>query len=480
MRTFRSPCLGLLLGALLLPALAAGCAYKRAYKRALRLESSGEYLRAAEEDLDALDRRPEYDVAKDHLRSVAPAAWEELMTRASTREGENLWIDAVGTYEDAERFLARLTRHGITITTGDVEVLRERARTSGRQYHYGRAGRFYDDGDWESAIAEYLKVVELVGYFGDTRQRLWQAHLRLGDRARDAGEFEQAITAWYRPALRWAESSSEESGTLNLIADAYYRWAVRLEAAGDNRGAYEKFGLALETVPEFRDAAARRDAAYEAAVSRVAVLPFRNTTSYGFQYASALTEHLTNACVNAELEFAVFATRAHLEEVLREHELTISGAIDPETATRIGELEGIDFFITGSLTQISEQSVSPSFVERTNTITRTVKDSTGKDVKVPVEIFYREYTARRTVEVAASYQIVEVATGRIIKGDDVTQTVTDEAKWIRYQGSINDLPENKRALLDASGEPKSADMLTNDAVRLIATEMSQKIVRHFR
>ena len=470
----------ILVAALLVPALTTGCAHKRAYKRALRFEGSGQYLQAAEEDLAALDRKPEYEDAKAHLSSIAPAAWEELMSTAASQEAENRWSEAVGTYENAERFLARLTRHGVSITVGDVPTLRERARTNGRQYHYGRGERFFTEGDWESAIAEYLKVVELVGYFENTKTRLWEAHIHLGDSARDEGYFERAIASYYRPALRYAEATVEENATRNFIAESYYRWAVQLETAGDSRGAYEKYGLALETVPEYRDAQARRNAAYEAAVSRVAVLPFRNASSYGFQYASALTEHLTNACVQADLEFAVFATRAHLEEVLREHELAASGAIDPETAARIGQLEGIDYFITGAVTQISEQTSSPTFQERSHTIQRTVRDSTGKEVKVPTEIFYREYTARRTVEVAASYQIVDVENGRIISGDDVTRTVTDEAKWIRYQGSIYDLPESKRPLLDATGEPKSADMLTNDAVRIIAGEMSQKIIRHFR
>jgi len=469
-----------LLLALSLAVLAAGCAHKRAYKRALRHESSGQFLQAAEEDLSALDRKPEYEPARNHLQSVAPSAWEEVMGTASSQEAENRWLDAVDTYETAERFLARLTRHDISITVGDVPTLRERARTNGRQYHFGRGNRFFDQEDWESAVAEYLKVVALVGYFDDTKEKLWEAHVHLGDRARDAGYYERAITDYYRPALRYAEATVTENATRTFIADTYYRWAVELETQGDNRGAYEKYGLALETVPEFRDAEARRDAAYEAAVSRVAVLPFRNASSYGLQYAGALTEHLTNACVQAELEFAVFATRAHLEEVLQEHALAASGAIDSDTATRIGQLEGIDFFITGAVTQISEQTSSPTFQERTHTTTRTVRDSTGKEVKVPHEIFYREYTARRTVEVSASYQIVEVESGRIIEGDDFTQTVTDETQWIRYQGSIYDLPENKRVLLDASGEPKSADMLTNDAIRLIATEMSRRIVRHFR
>ncbi|MCK4351600.1 MAG: hypothetical protein KAX13_12110, partial [Candidatus Krumholzibacteria bacterium] len=254
----------------------------------------------------------------------------------------------------------------------------------------------------------------------------------------------------------------------------------KLASEGNNRRAYETFGRALEAVQGYKDADQRQEEAFEEALQRVAILLFRNSTPYGGQYSSLLTDQLINKCINANLQYVVFATRSHLDRIIQEYELTAAGAVDPSTAMEIGKLEGINFFITGNLTQISEQTTSPSFVERTHKKTVTVRDSTGKEVKKTETIYYREYTSRRTVQIGASYQIVDAETGRYIRGEDFSERIVDEARWVRYQGSVYDLPENKRGLLDAATEPKSADMLINDGIRLIAEKMSQKIIRYYR
>jgi len=265
-----------------------------------------------------------------------------------------------------------------------------------------------------------------------------------------------------------------------MIAEAYYRWAEKLASEEDYRRAYEMYSRTLDTIPGYKDAEQRRETVFEEALVRVAVLPFRNTSSYGAQYSGLLTDQLLNKCINSNLQYVVFLSRSHLDRIIQEYELTVAGAVDPTTAAEIGRLEGINFFITGTVSQISEQTSSPTFTERTHQKTVTVRDSTGKEVKKTETIYYREYTSRRTVQIGASYQIVDAETGRYIHGEDFSERIADEARWVRYQGSINDLPENKRGLLDAPTEPRSADMLINDGARLIAEKMSQKIIRYYR
>lgn len=465
---------------LFLPLLTTSCAYKRAYKRALQFEESGRYLAAAEQDLSALDRKPGFADAKTHLRDVAPQAYTELIDRAAGFEMRNEWKEAIDIYDYTERFYTRCSRHDVVLQTSDVGHLRADAQRRGTEYHYRNAEDHFNRREYESAIPQYLEVVAISGYHEDTRARLWRSHVEVGNQLLDSGAFEQAVTDWYEPALEYAEFATDEAATRNFIAEAYYRWAERLVADGDERGAFHRFERALAAVPGYRDAEERSREMYEEAVARVAIMPFRNATSFGFQYSNLLTEQLITHCINANLEFAVFATREHIEQLLVEHELTAAGAVDPSTASRIGELEGIDFFVTGSLTQVSEQTSRPTFVEKEHKIRYTVRDSTGKEVAQTRSIFYREYTMRRTVEVAASYQIVDVETGRFVRGEDFSERLVDEAHWIRYQGSINDLPRDKRPLLDAPTEPRSADMITNDSMRLLAEKMSAKILRYFR
>jgi len=465
---------------LILPLLSTSCAAKKAYKRALAFEESGQYFESANRDLESLDRRPDFDEAKTHLRGIAELAYTELIDRAAGFERENEWNRAIDTYDRTENFARRCGRHGVTVQASDVGHLRADAVRRGTEYHYGNAESRYSRHEYELAIPEYLKVVEIADYHADTKARLWRCHVEVGNQLVTAGAYQQAISDWYNRAMPYTEFATDQSATRNFIAEAYYQWAERLASDGDPRASYQRFEQVLETVPGYRDAEARAAEMYEEAVARVAVLPFRNTTSLGSQYSNLLTERLISQCVNAELEFAIFATRDVIDQLLSEHELSALGVVDPETATRIGELEGIDYFISGSVTQISTQTGRPNFQEREHKIRYMGRDTTGTEVEMTRSVFYREYTMRRTVEVAATYQIVDVDTGRIIRSEDFSDQVTDEARWIRFQGPINDLPREKRSLLDAPTEPRTADMITNDAIRSISRQMGDKIIAWFR
>lgn len=465
---------------LAVPLLITSCAHKSALKRAKSLEASGNYVEAALQDLEALDRKPSFEEALIHLRSTAPLAYRQLIDRASRLEGDNQWIEAIQSYEFTETLLTRFGYYGVILESTDIPARIARARQQGTNYYFRNAESCFIDGDHPRAIELYRKVVSVAGYFQDTKQKLWQAHIYEGEKNFKAGQYRISIEEYFKPALEYAEYSTDESATRNFIAEAHYQWGDKLASEGDNRGALEQFTRALEMVPGYRDAEERRAGVYEEAVQRVAILPFRNATAYGFQYSNLLTEQLTSHCINANLEFAVFATRDYLAQVLQEHELAMAGAVDPATATRIGRLEGIDQFITGSVTQISEQTTSPKYVEKIHTVTYTEPDSTGKAVRRSRKIQYREYSTRRIVQVSASFQVVDVETGRIIKGDDFTEEIVDEVHWVKYKGNVKDLPKSKQMLLDAPGEPKSADMLTSDAIREIAKKMSGSIIKYFR
>ncbi|MCK4771387.1 MAG: hypothetical protein KAT18_00590 [Candidatus Latescibacteria bacterium] len=462
---------------LVLPLLVTSCAHKRAYKKAMAFEEEGRFVEAAEQDLRALNKKHDYDDAKNHLKNVAPKAYQQLLTRAEDLQATSKWIEAIETYRQIENLDNRFQSHGVVLETIDLSSRIAWAREQGRDHHYTSAERNFEAGDYLRAIAEYRMVTVIAGYYLDTKEKLWRSYVELGNQKLTVQEFQAAIESYYMPALEYA---TDMEATNRLIAEAYYQWAVKLASEGNNRRAYETFGRTLEAVQGYKDADQRQEEAFEEALQRVAILLFRNSTPYGGQYSSLLTDQLINKCINANLQYVVFATRSHLDRIIQEYELTAAGAVDPSTAMEIGKLEGINFFITGNLTQISEQTTSPSFVERTHKKTVTVRDSTGKEVKKTETIYYREYTSRRTVQIGASYQIVDAETGRYIRGEDFSERIVDEARWVRYQGSVYDLPENKRGLLDAATEPKSADMLINDGIRLIAEKMSQKIIRYYR
>ena len=456
--------------------LIGGCAHKKAHQRALEYEKSGRYAEAARKELEALDKKPNYEEAFVHLQKIAPLAYQELFGQAEACEANAQWIEAVQSYERLGSFLKRFQQHGIILQTIEVAGRIAQAREKGAAYYYETAERHFADGDYAPAIAEYENVVTIAGYQHDTQEKLWQAHTRLGNRELQAQQFSQAISE-YEQALNYA---ADAAATNRQLAEAYYLWAEQLEISKNYREAMAKFENAMQFAPDYKDAAKRAQQAYEKALQRVAIFPFRNRTSYNNQYAHLLADELLNKCINANLKFAVFIDREHLNQIFDEYKLSQAGVVDESQAVAIGKLEGIHSFVTGAVTQISAETTSPSFVEKTHEKVYTVKDSADKPVEKREKIYFREYTTSRTVQVTASYQIVDVVTGRYLGGDSFSESSSDKAQWVRYQGSVYDLPKDKQKLLDAPGEPKAADLMTNDLVRVIAGKISQRVIGFYQ
>jgi tetratricopeptide (TPR) repeat protein len=310
----------------------------------------------------------------------------------------------------------------------------------------------------------------------DTRQKIWEGYIRLGDQKLQSSDYEPAIS-YYQAALRYAEGSGS---TNTYIAEAYYRWGENFAHNNNFREATEKFEGALTAVPNYRDAEQRRKEVYAKAVKRVAVLPFKNSSSFKTDYSSLLTELFLNECIKANLKYASFIDRENLAIILEEHKLAMAGVVDPEKAAEIGKLEGIHYFITGTVSQISPQNTPASFVEKSFEKTYTEKDTSGKDIQKIKLLNYKEYKASRSVQITASFQIVDVETGQYIAGDTFSENKMDEANWIRYTGNLNDLPRDRRDLINQPTEPKSTDFLINEGIQTLAPKMSKKVQEFFK
>lgn len=128
-------------------------------------------------------------------------------------------------------------------------------------------------------------------------------------------------------------------------------------------------------------------AAQEDAKPRIAVVDFRNTSSWhywGPQLGQAAAEELTTQLVQAG-DFTV-VERSRLQSLLQEQDLGQSGRVDASTAAEIGRLLGVQAIVTGSITQFSIETksggigpVSASFTQAESVLdVRVVNTETGE------------------------------------------------------------------------------------------------------
>jgi tetratricopeptide (TPR) repeat protein len=452
------------------------CAHKKAYKKALEFEKAGRYVAAAEKDLEALDKKSDYTDAQVHLNQIAPRAYQELLSKGESEERNNQWADAIATWKHMDRLISRFRQRNIILQTINIRSRLDQAENIGRDYYYINAQKYFTSKNYVSAVDYYKKVYAIAGDYQGTKNRIWTSYIQLGNNELQLRQYSTAVQ-YYESSKPYATDINK---TNQLIAEAHYQWASSYESEGKYREATESFETVLQIIPNYRDASVRRDQVYEKALRRIAIMPFDNGTRYGNQYCNLLTEELINNCINANLKYAVFMTRSNLDQIMEEYKLAMSGVVDVSKASEIGKLEGIHYFITGNITQISDQKTRPSFAEKTYDKSYTEKDTAGNDITKTRTIHYREYKSQRNVQISASYQIVEVETGRYTGGDNFKENIIDEANWVRYQGSIYDLPKDKQNLVDGETEPKSADILINDGMRSIAKKISVQILDKFK
>jgi curli biogenesis system outer membrane secretion channel CsgG len=95
---------------------------------------------------------------------------------------------------------------------------------------------------------------------------------------------------------------------------------------------------------------------------RIAVMNFENNSEWnwwGDNLGKAAADELVTNLVNGGA-FTVIE-RAQLEAVLAEQQLGLSGAVSAATAAKVGKILGVQFILTGSITQFSIETTRAGF-----------------------------------------------------------------------------------------------------------------------
>lgn len=92
----------------------------------------------------------------------------------------------------------------------------------------------------------------------------------------------------------------------------------------------------------------------ESGKKTVAVVDFTDLQGNVMELGRFLAEELSISMVSfAQKDFKV-VDRTHLRALLKEHQLSLSGLIDPATAQKVGEISGVEALVTGTITPFGD------------------------------------------------------------------------------------------------------------------------------
>jgi curli biogenesis system outer membrane secretion channel CsgG len=141
--------------------------------------------------------------------------------------------------------------------------------------------------------------------------------------------------------------------------------------------------------------------AFAAEKPRIAVLEFENKADSGWSWwhdrgAAAMQDVFVTELVKSG-KFRVI-DRERLDALMREKNLSLSGAVDPSTAVRAGKLLGVEYFLVGAVTEYG--------ATETGAHGRGVRGLPGFSA------------GKKTFVAAANARIINAETGEIVWADE--------------------------------------------------------------
>lgn len=190
------------------------------------------------------------------------------------------------------------------------------------------------------------------------------------------------------------------------------------------------------------------------AMNRIGVMAFQNSYASMQGVENLFAKYLINA------GFKV-VERARLESVLREHHISVSGYLSPETTREIGKILGVDALLIGEVS-----SYTPARTELTLTATRRTEARPvyTQDVMQMPDGTYVGYTRNvgtqysRSDELRPTEYTINAQVGIIAKLVDVE---TAEIIWI---GSMDE---------SSSSALSAADYIARNLVKSFTKELSK-------
>ena len=455
--------------------LSSCSASKKAHKQAKEYEKAGLYIQAAEYDLKALQKNSDYKEALVHLKGVAPKAYQEFLNRANNAKAAENWDQAVIEFQHLETFLQRLSQHGIVLETINVTQELDDTKHKAAETHFTNAESFYSNQNWQKAANAYLKAHGYIENYNGALEKAIESLIHSGDRFLSNKNFRRA-TKVYEKIL--AVAPNHRIATQKL-AGSHYLWGKQYFKEGRYREALEQFQLTREYNPDYKDVAKLKQRAYENAVQFVGIFPFLNQTEFvvdGYFIAGEILGHV----LNKNIEFVEFLDYADMVSLVTELRRNSPGRINEAKLLTVAEKEGLNSVVWGKVKDIDVRDKPESFHEYEHENTVVVEDSAGKEIEEIETIYYRQYHKSRFVRILVQYIIIDTETGRHLESQRFVEDITDETIWIAYQGSIYDLPENKRHYLDAPRDPRPTSILVDKLFESISRKIGRGIVKFYR
>jgi hypothetical protein len=259
------------------------------------------------------------------------------------------------------------------------------------------------------------------------------------------------------------------------------------------REAYDYFDQVMKRRVDYKNAKALKNEALEKGTYTIALLSFENASGTPGLDAR-VSAYTLEALTSINDPFLKIVDREHMQAILQEQKLQLSGVVDEQTAVSVGQLVGAQAILTGTVLNYSVKNGQVRSRNRDGYEAYKVKKYNPEDGKDYLEtrykpVTYTEFSNSNSCSVSFQYKLINLKTGELIKTDIIEKTAFDEIAWVKYDGKASELyPANgnnvnfnqndRRALvnmINGRQELRPTGELSNELFNTISKQMSDQI-----
>ncbi len=272
-----------------------------------------------------------------------------------------------------------------------------------------------------------------------------------------------------------------------------YSKGVKAMEVQHYREAYDYFDQVIKRKVDYKNAKALKAEALDKGTYTIALLSFENASGTPGLDAK-VSAYTLEALTSINDPFLKIVDREHMQAILQEQKLQLSGVVDEQTAVSVGQLVGAQAILTGTVLNYSVRNGQPVSRNREGYEAFKVKKINPENQQEYLEtrykpVTYTEFTNSNSCTVSFQYKLINLKTGELIKTEIIEKTAIDEVAWVRYDGKASELyPANGKNvnfnqndrrnlmnMLNARQEPRSSGELSNELFNTISRQLSDQI-----
>ena len=388
-----------------------------------------------------------------------------------------------GDYDQALATFLQTKEYVATYKDIDLRLTQTRQKLAEVSYQSGL--NFFNRQEYALAVEQFEKTLEFNPDFSDAQNYIQQSKSALAQAAYQQGRLAMQQKDYSQALSKFKESQQYQPNYQDVdfqiqrasfeLAQSLFRQAEQMETSGDLRQAMFKLQEGLQYQPENQKAREKFQLLHNKLTIRLAVLPF-HPSKIEAEFGALTTEFILSALATNQSDFFELVDREHLQEILQEQALAQSGIIDESKAVEVGKLVGVNHIMPGKVTLVSSKFIPAIPTVKTAYYKRNYLDRKGVKRTKKEPFNYTEYESKRTVVVSLSYHLIDVETSQIIDHQTFTSTQEDVATWVVCsKHRVNDLPGSAKSRLNASKIPKSQNQLINEALRQLTQQVASRI-----